>query len=92
MVYFVQSAKYNLSYVQFSKIFDVNQICLKHFLLAILAHELSSLEGKPDQYTRQDFPQMIKTCGETLQNLMGNLSQYMREHGGRPPRKGKISW
>ena len=46
--------------------------------LVILAHELSPLEGKIDQYT--GFPTGVKNMGGALQNLMKGgegLSQYM---------------
>ena len=47
--------------------------------LVILAHELSPLEGKPDQYT--GFPTGVKNkrLGGALQNVIGGLQSI---HGG----------
>ena len=66
--------------------------------LGILAHELSQLEGKPDQYT--GFPTDIKNIGGGGGGRGehrgggggggGGSSQYMGSMG-RLPRKEKIS-
>ena len=50
--------------------------------LVILAHEVSPLKGKPDQYT--GFPTGVNMVGGE-----GGLSQYMGACGGGFPEKGK---
>ena len=59
--------------------------------LVILAHEVSPLKGKPDQYT--GFPTGVNMVGggggSSKFNGEGGLSQYMGACGGGFPEKGK---
>ena len=58
--------------------------------LVILAHEVSPLKGKPDQYT--GFPtgvNMVGGGGSSKFNGEGGLRQYMGACGGGFPEKGK---
>ena len=55
--------------------------------LVILAHEVSPLKGKPDQYT--GFPTGVNMVGGGGGGGGGGLSQYMGACGGGFPEKGK---
>ena len=95
MIYFAQSAQYNVTYGQFLKNFDATTTCLKHFLekcrvlvnlifntkwFNLLFWHMNYLHQREKQTSTQGFPQVLRTWGGALQNLMKGgegLSQYM---------------
>ena len=53
------------------KLYNLNIVLGKHFMRCRIYDDLM-----------QGFPQVLRSWGRALQNLMGGWSQYMEEHGG----------